>query len=83
MDVASKCLQTCFLDRQGLTAKKKPSNLGNEKAIHLKLLGSSPVPFTVITKYTIELQPSNDFMPVLSWNDILILCSSTLKDSNS
>lgn len=70
MNTASKWLQTCCLDRQGLNVKKnkkqkhnrntKTIKLENEKSIHLKLFGSSPVPFIVITKYATELQSSDD-----------------------
>lgn len=50
-------------------SKEKAIKLENEKAIHLKRFGSSLVPFIVITKYTIELQPSNDFSAstIMEW----------------
>lgn len=49
------------LTDKGWQREKKSHQIRKWKGIHLKLCGSFPVPFIVITKYTIELQPSNDF----------------------
>lgn len=69
IDVGSKIPPDLLPWQTRTDSKEKAIKLENEKAIHLKRFGSSPVPFIVITKYTIELQPSNDFSAstIMEW----------------